>query len=127
MYFIAINDKTPVIETDSLEHFGQRENIRFFSVDEELNEEVFAKVTNVTEKAGVTITAGDIGTCHRLLFVRVGPKLCTFVRRETKRQLLRPKKTLKTFSSMSMMILILLAQGWQRRYGKNRMSLMSQS
>ena len=32
----------------------------------------FAKVTSVAEKAGVTITAGDISTCRRLLFAGVG-------------------------------------------------------
>ena len=49
----AAGDLSPVIEADSIEQYGRRENVRIFGVVEEPGEDVFAKVVSVAEKAGV--------------------------------------------------------------------------
>ena len=49
--------------------------MRIYDVEEEPDEDVFAKVFSVAEKAGVTITAKFFGTCHRLQVRDKGPKL----------------------------------------------------
>ena len=46
-------DRLPIIEADSIEQYGRRENVRIFGVQEEPGEDVFAKVVSVAEKAGV--------------------------------------------------------------------------
>ena len=51
----AAEDLSSVIEADSIEQYGRRENVRNFGVEEEPGEEVFANVFIVAEKAGVSI------------------------------------------------------------------------
>lgn len=93
----APGDLSPVIEADSIEQYGRRENVRIFGVEEEPGEDVFAKVVSVAEKAGVSITKNDVSTCHRLPSGGTGPKplIAKFVRRETKHQLMKNKRNLK--------------------------------
>ena len=93
----AAGDLSPVIEADSIEQYGRRENVRIFGVEEEPGEDVFAKVVSVAEKAGVPITKNDVSTCHRLPSGGTGPKplIAKFVRRETKHQLMKNKRNLK--------------------------------
>ena len=86
----------PIIEADSIEQYGRRENVRFFGVQEEPGEDVFAKLVSVAEKAGVQITANDVSTCHRLPGGGSGPKplIAKFMRRDTKHQLMKNKRNL---------------------------------
>ena len=90
-------DLAPIIEADSIEQYGRRENVRIFGVQEEPGEDVYAKVVSVAEKAGVQITANDVSTCHRLPGGVSGPKplIAKFVRRDTKHQLMKNKRNLK--------------------------------
>ena len=96
-----MNDRSPIKEADSIEQYGRRENVRIFDVEEELDEDVFAKVVSVAEEAGVTTTAIDCSTCHRLPSGGKGPKplLAKFVRPDTKYQLMQHKKSLKETSN----------------------------
>ena len=91
----AAGDLSPVIEADSIEQYGRREKFRIFGVVAESGEDVFAKVVSVAEKAGVSITKNDVSTCHRLPSGGAGPKPLNakFVRRETKHQLMKNKRT----------------------------------
>ena len=93
----AAGDLSPVIEADSIEQYGRRENVSILGVVEEPGEDVFAKVVSVAEKAGVSITKNDVSTCHRLPSGGAGPKplIAKFVRRETKHQLRKNKRNLK--------------------------------
>ena len=52
----AAEDLFSVIEADSIEQYGSRENVRIFGVEEEPGEDVFANVVSVAEKACVSIT-----------------------------------------------------------------------
>ena len=90
-------DLALIIEADSIEQYGRRENVRIFGVQEEPGEDVYAKVVSVVEKAGVQITANDVSTCHRLPGGRSGPKplKTKFVRCDTKHQLMKNKRNLK--------------------------------
>ena len=88
----TVDDRSPIIEADSTEQYGRRENVRIFGVEEEPDEDVFAKVVSVAEKAGVTIittTANDVSTCHRLPVGGKGPKplFAKFVRWDSKHQI----------------------------------------
>ena len=62
----AAGDLSPVIEADSMEQNGRRENVRIFGVEEEPGEDAFAKVVSVAKKAGVSIIKNDVSICHRL-------------------------------------------------------------
>ena len=74
--------------------------MRFASVEEEPDEDVFAKVVIVAEKASSIITANDESTCHRLTGRCVGPKspIARFVRCATKHQLMKHERTLEETS-----------------------------
>ena len=80
----AAGEMSAVIEADSIEQYGRRENVRIFGVEEEQCEDVFAKVVSVAEKAGVSITPNDVSICHRLPSGGTGSKqlIAKFVRRE---------------------------------------------
>ena len=84
----AAGDLSPVIEADSIEQYGCRENVRIFGLEEEPGEGVFAKVVSVAEKAGVSITKNNVSICHRLPSGGTGPKplIAKFVRQK------KPKK-----------------------------------
>ena len=97
----TVDDRWPIIEADSIEQYGRRENVRIFGVEED--EDVFAKVVSVAEKAGVkiiTITATDVSTCHHLPVGGKGPKplFAKFVRWDTEHQLMKHKRNLKETS-----------------------------
>ena len=66
-------------------------------MEEEPDEDVFAKVVSVAEKAGVSIVKNDVSNCHRLPSVGTGPKslISKFVRQETKQRLMKNKRNLK--------------------------------
>ena len=96
----SLDNRSPIIEADSIEHYGRRESVRIFGVEEELDEYVFANLINVAEKAVVTISANDVSTCHRLPDGSKGPKplIDKFARRDTKHQLMKHKRNLKETS-----------------------------
>ena len=96
----TVDDRSPIIEADRIEQYGRTENVRIFGVEEEPDEDVSAKVVSWTEKAGITITAHDISTCHRLPGGSKGPKplIAKFFRRDTKHQLMKHKRSLKETS-----------------------------
>ena len=93
----TVDDRSPIIQAESIEKYGRKENVRIFGVEEQSDEDVFAKVVGVAEKAGVTITASVVSTCHRLQGGGEGPKplFAKFVRRDSKHQLMKHKKNLK--------------------------------
>ena len=62
----AAGDLFPVKDADSSEQYGRRENVSISGVEEEPGEEIFSKVVNVAEKAGMSITKNDVNICHRL-------------------------------------------------------------
>ena len=68
------DDWSPIKEADTLEQHGRRETVRNFGVEEEPDEDVFAKVVSVAVKAGVTITVNDVSTCHYLPGIGNAPK-----------------------------------------------------
>ena len=102
----SAGDLSSVVEADSTEPYGCRENVSIVGVDEEQGEDIFAKVVSVAEKAGASITKNDVSICNRLPSGGTGPKplIAMFVRRETKHQLKKNKRNLKTPTSLSMMI-----------------------
>ena len=71
-----------------------------FGVEEVRDDDVTTKVVSVAEKAGVTATAKDVSTCHRLPGVGRAPKplIAQFVWRDTKHQLMKHKRNLKETS-----------------------------
>ena len=71
--------------------------MRIFGVDEDPDEEIFAKVVSKAEKAGATVNAIDVSTCHRLPGGDRGPKslMGKFVRRDNKHQLMKLKRNLR--------------------------------
>ena len=71
--------------------------MRIFGVEEGPDEDVFVKVVSVAEKAGVTITANDVSTCHRVPVGAKEPKPLNakFVRRDTNHQLMKHNSNLK--------------------------------
>ena len=75
--------------------------MRFFGVEEESDEDIFAKVVSVAQKAGVTITANDVSTCQRLPGggKRPKPLIAKFVRRDTRHQFMNHKRNLKETST----------------------------
>ena len=93
-------DRLPVIKADSIEHYRRKENLRIFGVEEEADKDAFAKVFIMAGKTGVTITANDSSTCHRLPGGVKCPKLLIpkFVLRNTKHQLMKLKRNLKETS-----------------------------
>ena len=97
----TVENLLPINDTDNFEQSGWRENARIFGVEEEPDENVFAKVVSVIEKAGVTITAYDVSASHRLMGRSKGPKLLNskFVRLDTKHQLMKLKKNLRETST----------------------------
>ena len=100
-------DLAPIIEADSIEQYGRRENVRIFGVQEKPGEDVYPKVVSVAEKAGVQTTANDLSTCHRSPGVGSGrkPLIAKFVRRDTKHQLMKNKCNLKNTNIFVMMTL----------------------
>ena len=82
----TVDDRSPIIEADSIEQYGRRKSVRIFGVEEEPDKDVFAKVVIVAAKRRVNITAKDVSTCHTFLSGGRGPKflIATFVRRVTK-------------------------------------------
>ena len=74
--------------------------MRIFVEDEERDEDIFAKVVSVAEKAGVTITATYFSTCHRLPSGGKGPKplITKFAWRDIKHQLMKHKRNLRETS-----------------------------
>ena len=60
-----MEDLISVIEADSIEQYGNKENVRIFGVDEEPGDDVFPKVVSVAEKAGFVITSNDVSICYR--------------------------------------------------------------
>ena len=96
----TVDDRSLIIEADSIEQCGRRENVRIFGVEEEPDEDVFAKVVSVAEKAGVTIFARDVSACHRLPGGGKGqkPLIAKFVRWDTKHQFMKHRRNLKETS-----------------------------
>ena len=92
----TVDDRSPIIEYKSSEQYGRRENERIFGVEEEPDEDVSVKVVSEAEKAGVTITANDVITCHRLPGGGKGPKplIAKLVGRATNHQLMKHKRKL---------------------------------
>ena len=50
----------------SIEQYVRSENVSTFGLEKDADENVFAKVVSVAEKAGENITANDVSTSHRL-------------------------------------------------------------
>ena len=96
----AVDDRSPIIETDSIEQYGRRKNVRIFGVEEEPNEDVFCKVVSMAGKVGVTITANDISTSHHTPGGFRGPKLLNamLVRRDLKHRFMKHNGNLKETS-----------------------------
>ena len=93
----AVEHLSPFKKADSIEHYGRRENVRIFVLDEEPGEDVFAKAVSVAGKADIKITSNDDSTCHRLPSGDKSrkPIIAKFVRRDTKNQLMKKKSNLK--------------------------------
>ena len=96
--YSAVEDLSSVIEADSIEQYLRRENMRIFDVDEGPGEDVFTKAVSVAEKVGVVIASNGVSTCHHLPRGGKVPKpiIAKFVRRDTKHQLVKKKRNLKT-------------------------------
>lgn len=88
-------------DSDAIEQYSRRDNIRITGITEVEGEDLFAKITEITKDIGVVVDPRlDISTVHRVgrrnaTGTHSRPIICKFVRRRTKDEVMRSRKKLK--------------------------------
>ena len=113
--------------SDANEHYGRRQNVRIFGVEEQTGEDVYQQVVDVMKGTSVEICKSEISVCHRLPARGQSrkPTIVKFVRRETNWQWWK-RKVVCDISQVRLFITMMISLSWGRvsqiRSKKNRMS-----
>ena len=94
--------QSQAFELDRLAQYSRRENVRLHGVPETADENTNDVVIAIASDMGVRINEHDICVSHRLQKSRSmqeRPIIVRFVRRDTKIEIMRKKKTLRTIDS----------------------------
>ena len=94
--------QSQAFELDRLAQYSRRENVRLHGVPETADENTNDVVIAIASDMGVRIDEHDICVSHRLQKSRSmqeRPIIVRFVRRDTKIEIMRKKKTLRTIDS----------------------------
>ena len=83
-----------IFQADAIEQHGRRDNMKNSGVTEEPGEDVYRKVVDVEQEAGLLIAKEDISVCHRLTTQKLGPNfiVAKFVRPPLKHNMMANKK-----------------------------------
>ena len=90
--------ETQKSETEKLEQYSRKENVKVFGLSESDEEDLEDKIVNLASDIGVPLERRDISVCHRLRGNGKSPRpvIVKFVRRKTKSDIMKAKKTLKS-------------------------------